>query len=97
MLYCLQKELIRTLPINNTLLRHLQCLHPLLRKESASRTSILCIAHLMPFLFNEEEIDRLAIEWHSYQMADISDEWMEDKASKENRSASIIYHPIDMY
>ena len=51
----------------------------------------------MPFLFNEEEIDRLAIEWHSYQMADISDEWMEDKTSKENRSESIIYHPIDRY
>ena len=97
MLYCLQKELIRTLPINNTLLRHLQCLHPLLRKENASRTSILCIAHSMPFLFNEEEIDQLAVEWHAYQMADISDEWMEDKTSNENRSESTVYHPIDMY
>ena len=62
MLYCLQKELIRTLPINNTLLRHLQCLHLLLRKESESRTSILYIARSMPFLFNEEEIDRLSVE-----------------------------------
>ena len=99
MLCCFQKELIRTLPINNTLLRHLQCLHPLLRKESTSRTSILCTAHPMPFLFNEEEIDRLDVEWYAYKMADISDEWMEDKASNENRSTSTVYayHPIDMY
>ena len=61
MLRCFQKELIRKLPINNTLLRHLQCLHPLLRKESACRTSILYVTRSMPFLLSEE-IDRLAIE-----------------------------------
>ena len=32
-------------------------------------------------------------------MADISDEWIEDKTSNENRSGSTVYvyHPIDIY
>ncbi|CAF1531235.1 unnamed protein product [Adineta ricciae] len=97
-IYCtITKELIRTLPINNTLLRHLQCLHPLLRKESASRTNILCIARSMPFLFNEDEIDRLGVEWRTYEMADIPDDWIENKTGDEDQSETTIYHPIDTY
>ncbi|CAF1285781.1 unnamed protein product [Rotaria magnacalcarata] len=97
-IYCtIAEELIRTLPTNNTLLRHLQCLHPLLRTESASRTNIMCITRSIPFLFNEEEIDRLSVEWRTYEMTDISDEWMEGKTGNENQNEPTAYHPIDIY
>ena len=39
------------------------------------------------YLTKKKSID-LLWEWHTYEMADISDKWIEDKTSNKNRSES---------
>jgi hypothetical protein len=90
-----QKELIKSLPLNNDFLRHLQCLQPLARKEEYSRTSIIYLARNVPHLLNNEEVDRVGAEWRVYQMADIPEDWI--KTSTNSSNNIIQYVPIDKY
>jgi hypothetical protein len=90
-----QKELIKSLPINNDFLRHLQCLQPLARKEQSSRTSIMYLARSLPYLLTNEEIDRIGAEWRVYEMADIPEDWI--KTSTNSLNNVIEYVSIDKY
>ncbi|CAF3918958.1 unnamed protein product [Rotaria sordida] len=82
------KELIRTLPLNNDLLRHLQCLHPIMRHSKTSHISIMNIARSFPQMIIPDDIDRINAEWYIYQNEKIPNEWYE----KTNE-----YHSIDYY
>jgi hypothetical protein len=90
-----QKELIKSLPLSNDFLRHLQCLQPLLRKDESSRNSILHLARNVPHLLTNEEVDRVGAEWRIYQMADIPDDWFKKIIDSSNNA--IEYVPIDKY
>ncbi|CAF2826841.1 unnamed protein product [Rotaria sp. Silwood2] len=82
------KELTRTLPLNNDLLRHLKCLHPMMRHSETSHISIMNIARSFPQMIVPDEIDRITAEWYLYQNENIPNEWYE----KTNE-----YHAIDYY
>ncbi|CAF3558690.1 unnamed protein product [Rotaria socialis] len=82
------KELLRTLPLNNDLLRHFQCLHPTMRHSEASHISIMNIARSFPQMNVPDDIDRITAEWYIYQNEQIPNEWFE----KMNK-----YHAIDYY
>ncbi|CAF2878991.1 unnamed protein product [Rotaria sp. Silwood2] len=75
----LMLELIKSLPIKNDFLRHLQCLQPSARKEQFSRTSIMYLARNLPHLLTNEEVDRVGAEWRVYEMADTSEDWIKNK------------------
>ncbi|CAF4274243.1 unnamed protein product, partial [Rotaria sp. Silwood2] len=82
------KELTRTLPLNNDLLRHLKCLHPMMRHSETSHISIMNIARSFPQMIVPDEIDRITAEWYLYQNENIPNEWYEKKNE---------YHAIDYY
>jgi hypothetical protein len=82
------KELIRTLPLNNNLLRHLQCLHPSMRLSETSHISIMNIARSFPEINIPDNIDRINAEWLIYQNEKIPNEWFEKTDG---------YHSIDYY
>ncbi|CAF4651079.1 unnamed protein product [Rotaria sp. Silwood1] len=82
------KELIRTLPLNNDLLRHLKCLHPIMRHSETSHISIMNIARSFPQMIIPDDIDRITAEWYIYQNENIPNEWYE----QTNK-----YHSIDYY
>ncbi|CAF2981368.1 unnamed protein product, partial [Rotaria sp. Silwood2] len=88
------KELIKSLPINNNFLRHLQCLDPLMRKES-SRTSIMYPARNVPHFLNNEKVDLVGAEWRVYELADIPEEWYKKDTMSSNDVME--YVPIDKY
>ncbi|CAF1484038.1 unnamed protein product [Rotaria sordida] len=90
-----EKELIKSLPINNDFLRHLQCFQPSARKEQSSRTSIMYVARNLPHLLTNEEVDRVGAEWHVYEMADIPEDWI--KTSTNSLNNVVEYIPIDKY
>ncbi|CAF1225658.1 unnamed protein product [Rotaria sordida] len=95
-IYCnITKDLIKSLPISNDFLRHLQCFQPSMRKHETSRASIMYLARNLPHLLTSEEVDRVDAEWRVYEMADISDEWI--KKSTNSSSNSTEYVPIDKY
>jgi len=85
-IYCrITDELIRTLPLKNPLLRHLQCLHPLMRRSDTSYTSIMNLARSFPQMIVPDDIDRLSAEWIIYQNEQIPNEWYQNS------------QPIDRY
>ena len=69
------KQLIRTLPLKNDLLRHLKCLHPSMRLADSSHTSIMNIARRLPQMITPDDIDRVNAEWLVYQNERIPEEW----------------------
>ncbi|CAF1095295.1 unnamed protein product [Adineta steineri] len=81
-------ELLRTLPLKNNLLRHLQCLHPTMRHCKTSHKSIMNIARSFPQLIQSNDIDRIGAEWYIYQNENIPNEWFEKSHE---------YHSIDYY
>ncbi|CAF4676030.1 unnamed protein product [Rotaria socialis] len=83
-----EEKLLRTLPLNNDLLRHFQCLHPTMRHSEASHISIMNIARSFPQMNVPDDIDRITAEWYIYQNEQIPNEWFE----KMNK-----YHAIDYY
>ncbi|CAF1297097.1 unnamed protein product [Rotaria sp. Silwood1] len=91
----IEKELIKSLPINNDFLRHLQCLQPSARKEQSSRTSIMYLARNLPHLLTNEEVDRVGAEWRVYEMADIPEDWIKRNTNSLNNVVE--YVPIDTY
>ncbi|CAF3425785.1 unnamed protein product [Rotaria sp. Silwood2] len=95
-IYCtMTKELIKSLPINNDFLRHVQCLQPLARKEQSSRTSIMYLARDLPHLLTNEEVDQVGAEWRVYEMADIPEDWI--KKSTNSLNDVVEYVPIAKY
>jgi len=82
------KELIRTLPLNNDLLRHLQCLHPSMRLSETSHINLMNIARSFPQMNVPDDIDRISAEWLVYQNEKIPNEWFEKPDG---------YHSIDYY
>lgn len=82
------KELLRTLPLKNDLLRHLQCLQPTKRHSETSSISIVNIARSFPQITIPDDIDRIKAEWFIYQNEQIPNEWYE----KTNEN-----HSIDHY
>ncbi|CAF1095313.1 unnamed protein product [Adineta steineri] len=81
-------ELLRTLPLENNLLRHLQCLHPTMRLSTTSHKSIMNIARSFPQLIQSNDIDRIGAEWYIYQNENIPNEWFE----KSHEYQSIDYY-----
>ena len=82
------KELIRTLPLNNDLLRHLQCLHPSMCHSETSHISIMNLARSFPQMIIPDDIDRISAEWLIYQNEKIPNEWYENLNG---------YYSIDYY
>lgn len=82
------KQLIRTLPLKNDLLRHLKCLHPAMRLAESSHTSIMNVARRFPQMIMPDDIDRINAEWLVYQTERIPDEWFRKSDG---------YHSIDYY
>lgn len=82
------KQLIRTLPLKNDLLRHLKCLHPSMRLAESSHMSIMNVARRFPQMIMPDDIDRINAEWLVYQHERIPDEWFKTSDG---------YHLIDYY
>ena len=57
-------ELQKKLPLENSILRYLHCLHPLLRQEERSEAFAISLANIMRNVFeNDEERDRVRDKW----------------------------------
>ena len=72
------KYLQKTLPLNNKLLKCLQCLHPEKRKECLNVTQIKYIAHQMPCT-STAEVTSVVDEYKMYQLEKMPSNWKEDE------------------
>ena len=54
--FSITEELLRTLPLTNDLLRHLQCLHPSMRDSETGYISIMNIARSLPYIIHPADI-----------------------------------------
>ncbi|CAF0889999.1 unnamed protein product [Didymodactylos carnosus] len=97
--YCkITKELIRTLPLKNKLLKDLKCIQPSMRNEDESSSCYLRLARSMPQLTSTTDIDRLKYEWISYTLETIPNEWIvKSKFTDDYDLAHVVYHSMDYY
>jgi hypothetical protein len=58
-------------------------------------THTLTLARSLPYLLNNEEVDRLGAEWRIYQLADILEDWIKTSTNSSNNITE--YVPIDKY
>ncbi|CAF1660527.1 unnamed protein product, partial [Adineta ricciae] len=75
--FSITEELLRTLPLTNDLLRHLQCLHPSMRDSETAYISIMNIARSLPYIIHPADIDRIQAEWYLYQNENLPKDWYE--------------------
>lgn len=71
------KKLLDTLPVKNSILQSIQCLHLLVRKEPASLTWLKKLIHKIPHSIPSDiDKDRVENDWMMYQCeSSINDEW----------------------
>ena len=80
------------LPLDNTLLQHLSCLHPRIREARASERRIKSVAKHLPSVDNDHEVmNRLADEWKMYIVQDIPEDWFVKEVTPE----TTVYHRVD--
>lgn len=87
-------KLFTTLPLKNSILKNLQCLHGLMRSEDTSYNSFKRLVTQVPHGLDDCDRDNVLDEWRSYQVDDeIKEHWFIKDKNKEE----IKYHRIDYY
>ncbi len=57
------KYLLKSLPLDNLVLKHLQCLHPLMRTHPSSLDSIKYLVTKLPHIISPDNSSTLLDEW----------------------------------
>ena len=68
-------QLLKKLPIDNSILRDLQVLHPICRTSESSVEAIRRLAAAIS-LYPQDKIDEVVAEWRCFQVDTIPDEWL---------------------
>jgi len=80
------KHLINRLPLDNSLLRRLRFLHPLMRQQEKSMDSIKAAARKFPHIFSDKDIDQIGDEWMLYQAEnEINESWFMEEGGSYQR------------
>mgnify|MGYP006342324205 FL=1 len=95
----LSKKLRDTLPLQSTLLRDLQCLHPLARTDLKSADAILRVARSVPHSIAEENIDKVIAQFTLYQHeSQIAENWfIFEKGNDANGDPFTKWKRVDQY
>lgn len=106
------KYLLKTLPLNNTILKNAILLDPTTRQNSNNVQKVKLVAAKISGFFDSSDVDTLTDEFLMYQVEVIPDEWyIKSKSNDEIESSDdesvgndinsetdrVLYHPIDVY
>ena len=89
--------LVDRVPLNSNLLRHLQCLHPLMKTEKSSEKSIKEVASGISRIVPLSEHDNLMQEWQLYANEDVTRESHIDEEYDSPSGHCIKWKRVDFY
>lgn len=89
--------LLARVPLANTFLRNLRCLHPLKREQSSSQEEILAVAEGLKLALPASEHDTLKSEWRMYASDNIPKEWYIEEEYNTSQGHHITWTRIDDY
>ena len=87
------RYLIKNLPIGSSLLKNLEILHPLMRKQPGTSRRLKKLLVAVPQVIPEVDTDTTVTEWNMYTHEEVPEEWF----VKEVMTDKTIYHRIDHY